>query len=850
MSSLDELFGASWFSILDLRAGFHQILLKAGEEHKTSFQTHMGHYEFRVMAFGLTGAPGTFQRAMNQTLFPLLRKCALVFFDDILIYSATLEDHLKHLQQVFELLSRDAWKVKMNKCSFAQNQVSYLGHIVSVAGVATDPAKIQAIADWPKPANVKELRSFLGLAGYYRKFIRHFGIICHPLHGLLKKGVVYVWTDDHSTAFHTLKAALASAPVLALPDFSSQFTIETDASSFGIGAVLMQKGHPLSFLSKALGPKCRGLSAYEEEFMAILVAVQQWRQYLQHGEFIILTDHQSLSQLNEQRLHTPWQHKVFTKLLGLQYKIIYRQGHSNRVADALSHRISPEINAVSEVVPQWLTDVQNDYSHDPAAQSLMAKLALDPSAVPHFTLTNGLLRCKGRIWLGNDKVLQQRLVAALHTSPIGGHSGIPVTYSRLKNLFAWKNMKTTVQQFIQTCQICLQAKPDRSAYPGKLQPLPVPSGAWETIIMDFIAGLPSSGHANCILVVVDKFTKYAHFIPLSHPYTASSVAQVFFVNVYKLHGLPSAIISDRDPVFTSNFWQHLFKITGTDLKLSSSYHPQTDGQTERVNQCLETFLRCFTSACPKKWKDWLSAAEFWYNTSLHSSLGCSPFQALYGRQPRTLGLTINDAAPASLSAWLQERSVMQELIHQHLLRAQSRMKRHADKHRSERTFQEGDWVYLRLQPYVQASVMPRAHHKLSYKFFGPYKILDKIGQVAYRLALPATSRIHPVVHVSQLKLAKGFKDSEPLPLPDDIPEISVPLQILQSRGITKGSRLVQQVLVSWSGLPAELATWEDREALQQCFPFAPAWGQACLPEGGNVKDFDMSAQQATGDQHA
>jgi hypothetical protein len=299
---------------------------------------------------------------------------------------------------------------------------------------------------------------------------------------------------------------------------------------------------------------------------------------LQHGEFIILTDHQSLSQLNEQRLHTPWQHKVFTKLLGLQYKIIYRQGHSNRVADALSRRISPEINVVSEVVPQWLTDVQNNYSHDPTTQSLMAKLALDPSAVPNFTLTNGLLRYKGRIWLGNDKVLQQRLVAALHTSPIGGHSGIPVTYSRLKNLFAWKNMKTTVQQFIQTCQICLQAKPDRSAYPRKLQPLPVPSGAWETITMDFIDGLPSSGHANCILVVVDKFTKYAHFIPLSHPYTASYVAQVFFVNVYKLHGLPSANISDRDLVFTSNFWQHLFKITGTDLKLSSSYHPKQMGR--------------------------------------------------------------------------------------------------------------------------------------------------------------------------------------------------------------------------------------------------------------------------------
>jgi hypothetical protein len=184
---LDELHGACWFSSLDLRAGFHQILLKPGEEFKTTFQTHIGHFEFKVMAFGLTEAPGTFQRAMNTTLAPVLRKCALVFFDDILVYSATLDDHLRHLQQVFELLEVDQWKIKLSKCTFAQNQVSYLGHLISIHGVATNSSKITAIADWPAPKNIKELRSFLGLAGYYRKFVKNFGIICRPLTQLLKK---------------------------------------------------------------------------------------------------------------------------------------------------------------------------------------------------------------------------------------------------------------------------------------------------------------------------------------------------------------------------------------------------------------------------------------------------------------------------------------------------------------------------------------------------------------------------------------------------------------------------------------------------------------------------------------
>jgi hypothetical protein len=335
-----------------------------------------------------------------------------------------------------------------------------------------------------------------------------------------------------------------------------------------------------------------------------------------------------------------------------------------------------------------------------------------------------------------------------------------------------------------------------------------------------VEGLPRSGTTNCILVVVDKFTKFAHFIPMSHPYTAAIVATLFLSHVYRLHGFPMAVISDRDPVFTGHFWQHLFKIAGAELRMSSSYHPQTDGQTERVNQCLETFLRCFTNACPKKWSVWLPTAEFWYNTSQHSALGCSPFEVLYGRKPWSLGISIDAVLPATLSDWLQERSQMQELVHQHLVRAQLRMHRQADKNRSERSFAIGDWVYMKLQPYVQSFLSLRVHHKLSFKYFGPYKVTARVGKVAYRLDLPISSKIHPVVHVSQLKLAAGYKGPAPATLPLDLPEFSVPVQILQTRGLTKGNRLVQQGLVQWSGLPSDLATWEDLEALHQCFPGA------------------------------
>jgi hypothetical protein len=421
--------------------------------------------------------------------------------------------------------------------------------------------------------------------------------------------------------------------------------IETDACKNGVGAVLMQRGHPLAFISKPLGVKTQGLSTYEKEYLAILIAVEQWRSYLLHGEFIIHTDQKSLVHLNEQRLNTPWQQRVFTKLLGLQYKIIYKQGHENRVADALSRRNhEASLLSISVCSPQWCQSVIEGYMTDDSAKDLMSKLAVNPAAVPYFTLHDGLLRFKGKIWVGRNYKLQQLLIQALHSSAVGGHSGIPVTYHRLKHLFAWPGMKKSVIQFVSSCTVCQQAKAERVKYPGLLQPLPVPAGAWQTITMDFIEGLPMSGGKNCVLVVVDKFSKFGHFIPLKHPFTAAGIAKIFMQHVYKLHGMPSAIVSNRDKIFTSQLWRNMFTLAGVSLNMSSAYHPQSDGQTERVNQCLETFLRCFVHACPHKWLEWLYLAEFWYNSSWHSALQMSPFEALYGYAPKHFGLDTLKAA--------------------------------------------------------------------------------------------------------------------------------------------------------------------------------------------------------------
>ncbi|KAJ1265999.1 hypothetical protein BS78_08G117000 [Paspalum vaginatum] len=266
--------------------------------------------------------------------------------------------------------------------------------------------------------------------------------------------------------------------------------------------------------------------------------------------------------------------------------------------------------------------------------------------------------------------------------------------------------------------------------------------------------------------------------------------------------------------------------------MSSSYHPQSDGQTERVNQCMETYLCCYVHACPTKWSDWLPLTEFWYNTSYHSAINRSPFEALYGHTPRHFGISSAHIPVPELSSWLQKRELMNHVLQQQLLHAKERMKRQTDKGRSERTFQVGDMVFLKLQPYVQTSLASRANQKLAYKFFGPFRILACIGTVAYKLDLPVTSSVHPVVHVSQLKLAvgSGHQVTPTVPLPLDTPR--VPVQVLGTKFVNRGPRAVKQVLVQWSGLPSSLATWEDAVALQQHFSRAAAWRQVAFQGEG------------------
>jgi hypothetical protein len=612
---LDELHGARLFTKLDLRSGYHQVRMRQEDVHKTAFRTHDGLYEFLVMPFGLCNAPATFQALMNDVLRTYLRRFVLVFFDDILIYSTSWADHLRHLRVVLNTLRQHRLFVKRSKCSFGVDSVAYLGHVISAAGVAMDPAKVQAIHDWPQPRSARAVRGFLGLAGYYRKFVHNYGAIAAPLTALLKKEG-FVWSDEASAAFRALKRAVTTAPVLTLPDFTKPFIVECDASTYGFGAVLIQEAHPLAFFSRPVAPRHRSLAAYERELIGLVLAVRHWRPYLWGRRFVVKTDHYSLKYLLDQRLATIPQHHWVGKLLGFDFSVEYKSGATNTVADALSRRDTEEdgtgtLQAISAPRFDFISRLRHAQATEPALAAIHDEVRAGTRTDP-WAVVDDMVLYDRRLYIPPASPLLQEIVAAVHND---GHEGVQRTLHRLRRDFHFPNMRSVVQDFVRACPTCQRYKSEHLHPAGLLMPLPIPTVVWADIGLDFIEALPRVNEKSVILSVVDRFSKYCHFIALGHPYTAESVAQAFFADIIRLHGMPQSMVSDRDPVFTSTFWRELMWLMGTKLHMSSAFHPQSDGQTEAANRIIIMYLRCFTGDRPRQWLRWLSWAEYVYNTA-------------------------------------------------------------------------------------------------------------------------------------------------------------------------------------------------------------------------------------------
>ncbi|XP_028556143.1 uncharacterized protein LOC114581024 [Dendrobium catenatum] len=441
---LDKLTGAQVFSKLDLRSGYHQIRVRPGDEWKTAFKTRQGLYEWKVMPFGLCNAPATFMRLMNEVLRPVLNRCCVVYFDDILVFSSTLEDHIQHLTTIFGILRENQLFLNLTKCDFASPQVAFLGFIISATGINVDPKKVAAIVDWPTPRTLFEIRSFHGLANFYRRFIKGFSIVMAPITDVLKQPQ-FSWSTAQQESFEAIKSALSTAPVLSLPDFEKPFMVDTDASTVGVGAVLSQNGKPVEYFSEKLSPSRQRWTVYEQELYAVIRALKQWEHYLLHQDFVLCSDHKALQYINSQRninrMHARW--IIF--LQKFTFVLKHRSGAENRVADALSRRIAILTQVQTDFT--GLEHLKDLYQHDEFFRSFWNK-CINKEPVVEYSLQDGFL-FKNKLLCVPLSSWRQQIISEAHAGGLSAHNGRDNTIAQLLKRFFWPQLRRDVTKFVQ-----------------------------------------------------------------------------------------------------------------------------------------------------------------------------------------------------------------------------------------------------------------------------------------------------------------------------------------------------------------------------------------------------------------
>ncbi|KAA3486447.1 reverse transcriptase [Gossypium australe] len=805
----DQLKGAAVFSKIDLRSGYHQLKVKEVDIHKTAFRTRYGHFEFVVMPFGLKNAPATFMDMMNRVFQPYLDRFIVVFIDDILVYSKSEEEHDEHLWIVLQVLRENKLYAKFSKCEFWLKEVTFLGHVVSAEGIRVDPRKIEAVLDWKPPKSVAEVRSFLGLEGYYRRFVEGFSSIAAPLTKLLRKEVPFVWTDKQQESFEKLKRVLTEAPVLIQPEAGKDFVVYCDASHTGLGCVLMQDGKVVTYASRQLRPHEVNYTTHDLELAAVVFALKVWRHYLYGEKSVIYTGHKSLKYLLTQKELNLRQQRWVELLKDYDCSIEYHPGKANVVADALNRKVVSDLRvmfahlslyddgsllAELQVKPTWLNEVKEGQLAD---DDLSTKLRqVQNGELEDYGINDeGVLCFKGKVCMPKNEELRQRILQESHSSPYAMHPGGSKMYRDLREQFWWPGLKREVTEFVGKCLTCQQVKAEHQVPSGLLQPIRIPQWKWERITMDFVSGLP--------LMPTKKDSK---------------LAKLYVAEIVRLHSVPVSIISDRDPRFTSRFWKALHQALGTRLDFSTAFHPQSDGQSERVIQVLEDMLRGCVIDFRGSWEEYLPLAEFAYNNSYQASIRMAPYEALYGQRCRTptcwtelgerrvLGLQIvaeSEEKVEVVRAWLKEAS--------------DRQKSYADIKWKEIKFAVGDQVFLKVSPWKKVMRFGRKG-KLSPRFIGPYRVLKRVGPVAYQLELPSElQQMHDVFHVSMLHRYRSDPSHvvpvEEVELRPDMSYEEEPIQILERDVKVLRRKSVPLVKVLWRNHGSEEASWELEEAM-------------------------------------
>ena len=773
---LHNLGGKRVFSSLDLLSGYWQVGLDQASKQYTAFSTHSGHFEFNVMPFGLTNSPLTFVRLMDTIFKDLKNVSVLTYLDDIIIFSNSLEDHFRDLDQVLGKLSDAGLKIKLRKCQMLRSKLNFLGHEINAEGVKMQIDKIEKLVDYPPPRDKKGIKRFMGMVNYYRPFIDKFAEIASPITKLLKKDIDFLWGEAQQSAFLTLKSKITTEPILSYPNYQKPFIIACDASDVGIGAVLLQKGEkrlmPIAYASKLFSDTEKRYSVTEREALGVVWSLKKFRDICLGYPVQVLTDHKPVLDLFKCRNLTGKLARWFLHVQEFNPSIAYIPGAKNNIADALS-RIGQDLDVdmqdnytfVVQEVDLDLDVVKDEQLKDSFLGEKIRSLEKDPMSVEGFSLLDGILYRSvidssgvSRVCLCVPKPLISRVLFLLHSHKLSGHPGIQKTTTMAKRNYSWAGMANDIKVYVSNCEMCHTHKGQQNKqaplefYPTVLEP-------WEMVSMDFLGPLPVTDRGNqYLLVFIDYLSRYVELVPTVSR-SAIHVAEALRHRVITRHSAPKVLISDNAKEFTGDVLKKICEFYEISKVATVPYKPSSNGLVERNNRKVLDHLRTLTTPLSQDWDFLMDDIQIGINCTVNSTTGETPHFILYGyekRLPHQLLCMSPKIKPIyNYEDYVSVRTSMSvktiSSVREALLKSAEKRKLGFDIHSSKPNLKVGQKVYI-LNHVKQGPL-----YKVSPKFLGPFRVIELLSKGKCKLRSLKDSNVK-ISHWNHLKIIKGDID--------------------------------------------------------------------------------------------